>query len=405
MLGDSVTTLYGLPEEVIFCSRCVVSNQRPNSCVEHKNTAATPKTTIRFVDGVCDACRVAERKKSIDWAERERELRELCDRHRSTDGSYDCLVPGSGGKDSFKQTNLLRYKYGMHPLTVTWAPHLYTSYGHDNFLAWIDDGFDNYKCTPNGKTHRLLTRLATDNLFHPFQPFVLGQKNLGPRMAAMFGIKLVFYGENEAEYGNPMEDTTKAQRDWSYFCGHDDDVYFGGVPVSELIGRHGVDRHDLKPYMPTDPNKIAEAGIQVHYMGYYEKWDPQETYYYVAERAPKWTCRPFRTQGTYSKYNSIDDKVDDLHYWTTFVKFGIGRATHDASQEIRNGHVNRDEGTALVKRFDGEWPDHYEADLMEYLSVPGFSAMHKEALFDLSDKFRSPHLWNGRELKHKVWQQ
>ena len=62
-------------------------------------------------------------------------------------------------------------------------------------------------------------------------------------------------------------------------------------------------------------------------------------------------ARPFRTQGTYSKYNSIDDKIDDLHYYTTYIKFGIGRATYDASQEIRNNHITREEGVALVNPF------------------------------------------------------
>jgi hypothetical protein len=79
---------------------------------------------------------------------------------------------------------------------------------------------------------------------------------------------------------------------------------------------------------------------------------------------------PERTPGTYSKYNSIDDKIDDLHYWTTHVKFGIGRATYDAAQEIRSGEITREEGVALVHRFDGEWPARFEDELMAYLSIP-----------------------------------
>ena len=87
-------------------------------------------------DGICDACRLAEQKqRTIDWDERERQLRELCDQHRSNDGSYDCIVPGSGGKDSFYAAHVLKYKYGMHPLTVTWAPHIYTDWGWKNFQA------------------------------------------------------------------------------------------------------------------------------------------------------------------------------------------------------------------------------------------------------------------------------
>ena len=175
---DNLEAFYGLPREVKFCKRCVISNQRPNSDVEFKHTRATKKATIGFdAEGVCDACRLTERKRgTIDWAGRDRELRELCDRYRRNDGRYDCLVPGSGGKDSFYAAYKLKYEYGMHPLTVTWAPHIYTDWGWKNHQAWIHAGFDNYLCTPNGRVHRLLTRLAVDNLFHPFQAFMLGQK-------------------------------------------------------------------------------------------------------------------------------------------------------------------------------------------------------------------------------------
>ncbi len=135
--------------------------------------------------------------------ERERALISLCDKYRSRNGAYDCIVPGSGGKDSFYASYLLKYKYGMNPLTVTWAPHIYTDWGWKNFQSWIHAGFDNVLQTPNGRVHRLLTRLAVENLFHPFQPFILGQKQIAPKFSALYGIPLVFYGENEAEYGNP----------------------------------------------------------------------------------------------------------------------------------------------------------------------------------------------------------
>ena len=155
---------YGLPREVLFCKSCVISNQRPNSAVEYAHTAASRKATIHISeDGICDACRVAEQKKcTIDWGARDRELRELCDRFRRDDGAYDCLVPGSGGKDSFYAAHVLKSKYGMHPLTVTWAPHVYTEWGWKNFESWLHAGFDNYLMTPNGRVHRLLTRLAVE---------------------------------------------------------------------------------------------------------------------------------------------------------------------------------------------------------------------------------------------------
>ena len=80
-----------------------MSNQKPNSCYEFEHTINSVKKSMHIgEDGVCDACHACRNKVGrIDWEDRERRLRELCDRYRRTDGSYDCLVPGSGGKDSF----------------------------------------------------------------------------------------------------------------------------------------------------------------------------------------------------------------------------------------------------------------------------------------------------------------
>ena len=415
-------TKYGLPSEVRFCKTCVISNQRPNSDIEYKHTKETKKKTIFFSeDGVCDACRMAAMKKeTIKWDEREVQLRALCDRYRREDGAYDCLVPGSGGKDSFYAAHMLKYKYGMHPLTVTWAPHIYTDWGRRNHERWIHAGFDNFLCTPNGRIHRLLTRLAVQNLFHPFQPFMLGQKFLAPRMAALFNLPLVFYGENEADYGNPVADANSSQRDFAYFSSGDpSQVFFGGTSVAELKERYGVHPNDLAPYLPPNPDELRQKQIEVHYLGYYLKWHPQGCYYYSVENGG-FEASPERTPGTYSKYNSIDDKIDDLHYWTTYVKFGIGRATYDAAQEIRSGEITREEGVALIKRFDGEWPARFENELMEYLSIPKkeFPVAHdafaepimtKESFLRLADDFRSPHLWtkdSGEwKLRHVIWNQ
>lgn len=394
---------YGLPAEVRFCKRCVISNQRPSSSVEFKHTKDSKKITIHFDDeGICDACRYAEKKNgAVDWTERRARLTALCDKWRSRNGSYDCLVPGSGGKDSVYAAMVLKREFGMHPLTVTWAPHLYTDVGWRNHQAWVHEGgFDNYLFTPNGRVHRTLTQLAYRNLLHPFQPFIFGQKNYAPKMALKMGVPLVFYGENEAEYGNPVKENESAKRDTAYFANapKGERLYFGGVPLDELP-RYGIEPGEMDPYMPGDPAALERAGVEVHYTGYYLKWVPQECYYYAAEHVG-FEANEDRTEGTYSKYNSIDDKTDPYHYWTTLVKFGIGRATYDASQEIRNNHITREEGVALVHRYDQEFPRKHFGDFLRYLD------MEEAEFFEIADRFRSPHLWRktnqGWQLRHRV---
>ncbi len=395
---------YGLPGEVKFCRHCVISNQRPSSAQEFSHHVGSRKQTIIFdEDGVCQACRFAEAKtRDVDWKQREHELKVVLDRFRSRNGSYDCVVPGSGGKDSVYASHMLKTKYGMHPLTVTWAPHLYTDVGWRNFQSWLHrGGFDNYLFTPNGQVHRKLTELAYRNLLHPFQPFILGQKNFAPKVAARLKIPLVIYGENEAEYGNPISENSVSRRDAAYFAlntGSNVQLYLGGVPLSELAS-HGINRADIDAYLPANHEELDAAGVEVQYLGYYLRWTPQECYYYAAEHVGV-EANTERTEGTYSKYNSIDDKTDGFHYWTTYIKFGIGRATYDAAQEIRNGHITREEGVRLVHRFDGEFPRRYFAEFLDYLG------MDEGEFFAIADQFRSPHLWRkapaGWELRHKV---
>lgn len=394
--------MYGLPEQVAYCTKCVMSNQRPASTPEFRHVLNSRKTTLRLNEsGVCDACRHAEIKTQIDWKKRESELLQLLDRHRRSDGHYDCIVPGSGGKDSVYAAHVLKYEYGMHPLTVTWPPLLYTEYGYENFLNWLQiGGFDNMTFRPNGRVMKLLTRLSIQNLFHPFHTFILGQKSIAAKIAADVGVPLVVYGENEAEYGNPIADNETSLRDRAFHSLSDvRSAYLAGVSIGELIDEYAIDLVDLKAFLPADAEKTESCGIEVHYLGYYLKWVPQEAYYHAVENAG-FRARPFRTQGSYSKYNSIDDKIDDLHYYTTFIKFGIGRATYDASQEIRNGHLTREEGCALVRRFDGEFPDRYFAEVMDYLE------MDPEEFHTLTDRFRSPHLWAKSDgewkLRHTV---
>jgi hypothetical protein len=218
----------------------------------------------------------------------------------------------------------------------------------------------------------------------------------------------------------PIADTQTAKRDWSYFTASDKSkIYLGGTSISDLKEHFGVEDYELQPYLPANPEHIEQQKIEVHYLGYYLKWHPQSCYYYSVEHGG-FEASPERTAGTYSKYNSIDDRIDDFHYYTTFIKFGIGRATYDAAQEIRSGDITRDEGVALAKRFDGEFPERFADEIFRYLSIPAnefpeASKMFEQPVMDyeyfmhLADTFRSPHLWKYEDgewkLRYQVWHQ
>jgi hypothetical protein len=151
-----------------------------------------------------------------------------------------------------------------------------------------------------------------------------------------------------------------------------------------------------------DPYRLERVKTEVHYLGYYLRWHPLETYYYAVEHTD-FLPNDFRTEGSYSKYSSIDDKIDWLHYYTAYIKFGIGRATYDSAQEIRNGDITRDEGIRLVRRFDGEFPEMYLADCLKYMGIS------RERFNEVIDRARPPHLWENRNgewvLRHRIWEE
>jgi N-acetyl sugar amidotransferase len=372
------------PKEVIFCKKCVVSNQRPR---------------IQFdQNGVCGACKFAfDKHHVIDWNDRGRQLKDLCDRHRRTDGRHDVIVPSSGGKDSAYVAHQLKHHFGMHPLTVTWAPHIYTDIGWQNFNNFIHAGFDNVTGYPNGKVHRILTALSFEHLGDPFQPFIYGAKAFPLRVATQYDIPLVMYGENgEVEYGGDMKNQNSPTHNLS-----DDMVkhYFSGVPA-DYWHYHGIATEDLTPYLPPAAADLERVGVQAHFFGYYKKWIPRDIFHYASEHTGFRPNPDGRSEGTYTEYASLDDRIDGFHYYLGFIKFGIGRCTSDAAHEIRDGQISREEGVSWVRRFDGEFPAKYFQDFLSY------TGLSERFFWEVVDSFRPLHLWEEVDgewkLKHQV---
>lgn len=387
--------LLTIPKEVKFCRKCVVSNQRPRIVFDE--------------EGVCGACRWAEEKHTIlDWNERKKRFLDLMDRHRSKDGSFDVLVPCSGGKDSGSIAHRLKYEYGMHPLGITWSPLLYTSIGLQNLQNMISSGIPHHLFTPNRTLQRIISKLGFILQGNHFEPFGRGQVNYVFHVALDLGIPLVMFGENgELEYGGTLKNKDKPGQpieDWV-------EIYHKGSTTQALLDfgiENGyLNREDLldptlKYYSAPPADKLVKAGVEFHWFGYYHKWVPQENFYYVAEHYGFRTNPEGHSEATYNKYASLDDLTDPFHYYLAYIKFGIGRATSDAAHEIRDGHLTREEGVALVHRYDHVFPDRYLDSFLQYLD------MTREEFWEVVNAYRKkrPHLWeevNGEwQLKHKV---
>lgn len=383
-----------LPKDVVFCKNCVVSNQRPR---------------IEFdKNGVCSACQWAyEKDHVIDWDLRSKELEALCDKFRSKDGRFDVVVPGSGGKDSGFVAHQLKHRYGMHPLCVTWAPFDWTNIGWKNLKNFVASGFNNIIGQPDGQIHRKLSRLAFELIGDAWQPFTYGQKAWAFNIANKFDIKLIFYGENgELEYGGSTEYKNKPKEDPEVWEKH----HFRGTEADKLaeigiergfFSKEEINDNTLQWYKAPAPEIIEKKGIEMHWYSYYEKWTPQENFYYCVKHTGFETNDEGRTECTYTKYASIDDKMDGFHFYLGYMKFGLGRASRDAMQDIRRHHITREEGVALVNRYDHEFPKKHFKWFLNYLDIS------EEFFWEVMNFWREQsNVWekeNGKWiLKHRV---
>lgn len=380
------------PKRVTFCTRCVISNQRPRIKLD--------------AEGVCSACRYWERKPSIDYASRQDRLSDILATHRSSGKSYDVVVPGSGGKDSSYVAHQLKTRWGMNPLSVTWAPFMYTDIGLENLSSFVHSGFDNILATPNGLLHRKLTRMSTALVGDPFLPFIWGQISYAFHIAQAMDIPLVFFGENgEAEYGGSIETQELSGMPpevWS-------ENYWKGVTPSKMVevgSELGLiseweAENISRFYFPPDFTK-SSRDVNHYWYGYFVDWRPQENYYYCSENVGFRANPEGRSEATFSKYASLDDRTDSFHYYFGLLKFGIGRATSDAAHEVREGLIDREEAIALVKRFEMEFPVR---EFEFFLNYVGLEVAQFESL---ADKFRAEHLWEMRNgewaLKTPIWE-
>lgn len=383
-----------LPPKVIFCKNCVVSNQRPRITINK--------------EGICSACEYAFRKYHvIDWKAREAELKKLLDSHRSRDGNWDVIVPSSGGKDSGYVAHQLKYVYGMHPLCVTWAPFMYTDIGWKNFNNFVASGFDVMSFYPNGRLHRKLARVAFETIGDAWQPFTYGQKAYALQMALKFKIPLVFYGENgEVEYGGSTEYADrpfeKIER-WEthHFRGVGIDRMFKTGIEMGIIKKGEFPEKELELYQTPLYDLLKKLDVRLYWFSYFKKWIPQENFYYSQKHTGFVANEEGRSEGTYSKYASLDDKTDGFHFYLAYIKFGIARATSDAAHEVRDGHITREEAVSLVKRYDGEFPKRYFKEFLEYLDID------EEHFWKVVDSWRQSHIWKrvgGQwKLRHTVW--
>ena len=335
------------PNSPFWCSNCLAMSTRPRITFDK--------------DGRCNACSWVERKQLIDWDVRASELNALLSRHRKSDGSFDCMVPMSGGKDGSYVAYILKHKYGMNPLGITVAPALPTQLGDENLKSFLKSGYNHITVNPDHEAMRSLNRDGFIKMGFPYYGWLISIMTAPIRMAKALEIDLIFYGEDgEVEYGGSSE----TEKDPIYGYEYQKRVYLEGG-YQKVINDSNLTAEQM--YFFNYPND-GNSKLELTHWSYFENWDPYRNYLIAKEHCGLKEADSSNS-GTFTNFSQNDQELYALHAYLMYLKFGFGRANQDACIEIRRGAMDRDQAMNLVRLYDGHYPEELIGEYLEYFAL------------------------------------
>jgi N-acetyl sugar amidotransferase len=307
----------------------------------------------------------------------------LIEPYRSKDGRWDCIVPWSGGKDSSSIAYRLKHEFGLNPLLVTFSPLMPNQVGNHNREALIQDGFDHLFFRPNQRVHRHLARRFFVERGNMKVAWDAGINAIPVQTALRYRIPLVFYAEHgESEYGGRvLHKDSNRTKDFTEVIEH----HIGDDPrnwVDDVVAET-----DLNPYLYPDLEEVRGVGVRAFYFSYFFRWSMLRNYEFIRTKIAFATHPDGRTPGTFTDFDSLDDKADNLYYYMQYIKFGFGRAIRDACRMIQNDQMTRDQAIEVARRYDGEFPEEHLEPMLDYMQ------MTRDELLRVVDRHRNPELW------------
>ena len=352
-------------------------------------------------EGVCSACRVAEEFAQLTpdfWRQRERKFREIIEWARGrTPGNYDCLIPVSGGKDSYWQTYLMKRVYRLNPLLVTYHGNNYLPEGQGNLDRMRDVfGVDHLVFGPSISTLRKLNRLCFRKMGDMNWHAHTGIKVVAMQIAVRLGIPLVVWGETTWSIAGMFSPDDFVEYNKRTVLEHDMRGFTWCDMVEET--EELTEKDLLWAKMPSDA-ELERVGVRGIYVGNFFNWDPNRH----AEKMRREYGFELARQSfdrTYRRMSNLDDMHENgLHDYMKFIKFGYGRASDHAGKDIRSGDLTRAQGIDMVRKYDHVRP----RDLTRWLDYVDIT----EDEFDrIADTFRDRRVWrrqNNRWVKDNIW--
>lgn len=371
-------------EGVQYCIRCCIPSTQEG---------------VKFDElGICQACQSSEQKIHINWVEKEKELREILNQAKANAGNnYDCIIPISGGKDSTFQLHVLTKVYDMKPLAVTFSHNWFSETGWYNLINSLEKfNVDHIMFTPSRDLVNRLARRSLDAIGDTCWHCHAGVGAFSTQVAVRFNIPLLIFGESIAEasgrssYKNPLMEFNA-----EYLL----KVSTKRNPI-EMVCDY-ISEKEMKPFFFPTMEEMEKAGIRLLHLGDYIFWDDERQMEFVRDT---YGWKETEVEGTYKGYKSAECIMPGMHDFTNYLKRGYGRSTYQASIDVRNGLLTREEGFDLSRKYDTEIPESLEY----YLKITGMSKedfykIMKEKRLDEIKNIELPVIQKTRKNKERIF--
>lgn len=346
-----------------YCKRCLMPDTRPGSIFND--------------EGVCQACRNYEKRKTINWKERKKQLRKLCDKYRRDDGYYDCVIPVSGGKDSHRLVYEMKVAMDMNPLLITVGdPFTKTKAGLKNYRNLGETfGCDHIQFDLSIDLFRKVTRIAFEEMGEPLKFVEAVIYTVPQKMAIKYGIPFIVYGENSAyEYGTTDQD--------NYSVNETISKIFNAIDIDFWLQR-GISRKELNAIIPPTHEELKKVKPEVIFMSYFVPWSSIQNFKIAKMYGFRDLAHEWKREGCVEDFEQIDSVAYMVHLWLKYPKFGFQRTSDIVSRRIREGLLNLNEAKKLIMEHDSKLDQRAMEDFICFL---GYSP---KQFWDIVDKF-----WN-----------
>lgn len=356
-----------------YCKKCVMPNTRPG---------------IKFdEEGVCSACRTYEKRKTIDWDKRYKELEAICDKYRGMNGKgYDCAIAVSGGKDSHYQVDLMKNKLGMNPVLFSVEDNFPMTEAGKHNIRNISEAFgcDLITLKPNIRAQKRLMRYTFEKYGKPTWYIDRLIYTYPLMMALKFNTPLLVYGENVSyEYGGSDDNETYSAR------GILQNGVASDMNIDELIKETGVTEKEL--YLTNALSKEDLDKIDPIYISYFIQWNSFENYAIAKKFGFKDISDEWRRSHHVEDFDQIDSRAYLVHSWLKYPKFAHQAATDYSARMVRYGLITRDEAIEMVKRHDAFLDPLCVRDFCE------FTGYTKDEFWAVIDKFYNQEYFKKNE--------